>query len=104
VPIDFWISDGVLDRLKTELNLPGFDLVLDHVGADLRYIEGPRYRGPVRPSGEGGVVSDVWGIVRRTVGAGSEGGAYSAVVESPLGKMETLEEFERYAGWPQADW
>jgi len=104
VPVDFWITEGALDKLKAELNLPCLDAVLDHVGADLRYIEGPAYRGPALPSREGGGVSDVWGIVRRTVEAGSDGGAYSAVVESPLGGMETMEEFERYEGWPSADW
>ena len=100
IPMDFWATRAVLDRLNNELGMThaGF---LDHYDVDLRYIAGPRYIGPPLEAGE-----DIWGVRRNTVASGSGGRSetYSEVMEPPLSKAESVEEIEGYKHWPSPDW
>lgn len=100
IPIDFWATNAVLDRLDRELGLPRARF-LDHYDVDLRYIDGPRYSGP--PLAEG---MDIWGVKRNVVAAGPDGRAetYSEVMEPPLSRADCVEDVEKYKHWPSPDW
>lgn len=100
IPIDFWATGAVTDRLERELGMIPAQF-LDHYDVDLRYIEGPRYVGPELEEG-----MDIWGVKRSMVTAGSDGRseAYCEVIAPPLSKADCIKDIERYARWPSPDW
>ncbi len=98
VPIDFWASSGAC-RVITEATGMTQDEFLDAHDVDFRYIEGPAYVGvPLEP----GV--DIWGVRRKTATVRTRYGyeVYSEVDVSPLNSL-SIEEIERYSGWPDPD-
>jgi len=99
IPIDFWATPAVARSLETELCKPYAEF-LDDCDVDLRYIEGPAYVGP--PLAQG---TDIWGVVRSAVVAGSSGQSesYSEVTKAPLSDVETPEDIEAYGHWPDPD-
>ena len=99
IPIDFWATTAVAQRLKTESGKPYAEF-LDDYDVDLRYIDGPTYIGPPLAQGE-----DIWGVKRAAVAAGSPGQSesYSEVTEAPLGSAATPEDIEAYDHWPDPD-
>ena len=100
IPIDFWATGAVVERLENELGI-SYAEFLDRYGVDLRYIEGPAYIGPPLESG-----ADIWGVRRIAVTAGACGTSesYSEVLDPPLAGAETVEEIEAYPHWPDPDW
>ena len=100
IPVDFWATKAVIDRLERHLRMP-HDQFLDHHDVDLRYIEGPRYVGPPLEAG-----ADIWGVKRTTVTAGAAGRseAYSEVTKPPLSEADGIEDIDDYAHWPSPDW
>jgi uroporphyrinogen decarboxylase len=124
VPCDYWAVPEVTERLCAELGLDGREALLEHLGVDLRYVEGPAFVGQERRVHADGSVEDLWGVRRRTVevrgqfpaGGGCGRGRdearqvgaqftfrYKEVVEPPLARAETVREIEEYSGWPSAD-
>jgi uroporphyrinogen decarboxylase len=98
IPVDFWATAAVAQRLEAELGL-SYTEFLDRYDVDLRYIEGPTYVGP--PLADG---TDIWGVTRSTVPAGTGAGeCYSEVTQAPLGSVESVEEILAYGHWPDAD-
>ena len=97
IPIDFWATEAVIQRLETECGQP-HTAFLDHYDVDLRYIDGPAYIGP--PLGPG---MDIWGVARSTVAAGPLE-SYSEVTEAPLRGAQSPDDIERYPHWPDPDW
>ena len=99
VPIDFWATRAVARDLETELG-KSYPEFLDSYDVDLRYIQGPRYVGP--PLAQG---TDIWGVSRASVAAGSPGQSesYSEVTEAPLSEAKTPDDIESYGQWPDAD-
>lgn len=73
---------------------------LDYYEVDLRYIQGPRYIGPALNEG-----TDIWGVRRSTMVAGSKdkAEAYSDVPVPPLGDAQSPADVEKYAHWPDPD-
>jgi uroporphyrinogen decarboxylase len=104
VPIDFWISEAALRKLKQHFGVATKDEILDIIDVDLRYIPGPVYRGPRLEAGCDGLRRDIWGVLRKSVAEGAGGGLYEAVVESPLEFIQKAEDIETYTGWPSVDW
>ncbi len=109
VPIDFWATDDVYDRLAGAWHLSGREAVLERVGADLRYFDGPALAAQQRPADEEGVVTDHWGVRRKlnaVTGTRRDGTeyrwAYKHLHASPLAGMTTVAEIEGHA-WPTAD-
>ena len=100
IPVDFWASRGLRERLPGETGL-SFEAFLDEHDVDLRYIEGPEYVGPPLPEGV-----DIWGVGRRTVEVQTPLGVeyYQEVVSSPLAAAASVDEVESYDGWPAAEW
>lgn len=106
VPIDFWGTKEVKANLLKHYSLPNEEQLLQHLGADFRYIEGPGYIGPeltVRPDGSR---EDHFGVPRKpvTYGSGKSSGSYSEVAEYPLEKATSLDEILSYPKWPKAEW
>jgi uroporphyrinogen decarboxylase len=99
IPIDFWVSSAMIDKLERGLGLSHQQL-LDLYDIDLRYIPGPEYIGPPLEDGR-----DIWGVKRTVVDVRVEGGteSYKEVVESPLAVIESAEQIERYPHWPAPD-
>ena len=100
VPVDFWGSRGFFELLGLERGVDRLEF-LERADVDFRYIDGPRYTGPLLPGGQ-----DIWGVGRIDVevplGAGRE--VYSEVSEPPLGSAKGVEEVVGYAHWPSPDW
>jgi uroporphyrinogen decarboxylase len=96
IPIDFWASGAMIDKLERGLGL-SYQQLLDLYDVDLRYIPGPEYVGPPLEEGR-----DIWGVQRTVVDVRVEGGteSYKEVVESPLAAVERVEQIERYPHWP----
>jgi uroporphyrinogen decarboxylase len=85
-----------MQNLEAELGKP-YVQFLDDYDVDLRYIEGPRYIGPPLAPG-----TDIWGVERIAVAAGSPGHSesYSEVSKAPLSDAQTIEDIEAYIHWP----
>ncbi len=104
VPLDFWWSDEIRDRLLRHLDLPGTDELQDFLGSDIRCVY-PPYIGPALRCYDDGSYEDFWGIVRSPHpfhGQGFEG-EYDEPVAFPLRDAQTVGQIEAYP-WPQPDW
>jgi uroporphyrinogen decarboxylase len=105
VPCDYWAVPEVTERLLAELGLATREELLESLGVDLRYVEGPSFAGQERRVHPDGSVEDLWGVRRRIVEVKNERFVfrYKEVVEPPLGSAETVADIENYPGWPSAD-
>jgi uroporphyrinogen decarboxylase len=105
VPIDFWASNGFRRKLRDELGL-GFDAFLDRHDVDLRYIDGPGYKGPELRRREDGAQADIWGVWRKTVQTATNGSSesYKEVIASPLATAQSVADLDAYTHWPSPDW
>ena len=109
VPVDFWASASTASKIQraTGLTLGQF---LDRMDVDLRYIEGPSYKGPPMAVPGGAAEVDIWGVPRAGVslslndGTGLFTETYSEVVHYPLRDCRTVEQILAYPRWPSADW
>ena len=99
IPIDFWATSAVANRLEKKYH-KSYSKILDDFGVDLRYIEGPAYIGPELSPG-----TDIWGVERTAVVAGSSGQSesYSETTAAPLENAQTPAEIESYHHWPHPD-
>lgn len=106
VPVDFWAVPEVSQRLRSHLGLESQEQLLEHLGVDLRTIEGPSFVGQEMNAREDGSVRDLWGVWRKPqqVGRGGMSGIYMEVCESPLASAASVAEIEAYSGWPSPDW
>jgi uroporphyrinogen decarboxylase len=105
VPIDFWASDGLRQKLGATQSA-SFEAFLTAHDVDLRYIEGPRYIGPPLWHSADGADEDIWGVRRQMVQVSTPGGveSYKEIALSPLASATTVEEIENYTHWPSPDW
>lgn len=99
IPVDFWATESVIRRLEVHRGRPHASF-LDDYDVDLRYIEGPAYRGPALPPG-----TDIWGVERApvTVGGGGQSESYSEATHAPLEGAGSPADIEAYAHWPDPD-
>jgi uroporphyrinogen decarboxylase len=109
VPIDFWASRGTRQKIRERWG-ESFEEFLERADVDLRYIEGPRYMGPVLEGPAGAHDVDIWGVPRVLVKAKVDDGTgqfeepYREVLASPLARYRSIEELLAYARWPSPDW
>ena len=109
VPVDVWLATEVYDRLLAEWQLPGKDALLERLGSDFRYLQGPSYAGQKMREYPDGTVEDLWGVRRRTMHVDRERNGhkyewtYKHVAIAPLEPMESVAEVEAYDHWPTAD-
>ena len=106
VPVDYWATDDVTARLVEHFGLSGREALLERLGVDFRYIEGPRYIGPEPIVRDDGSVEDHWGVPRVRVEIDSAEGtsAYRDVIDFPLAGATSLDEVRDYPKWPSPDW
>jgi uroporphyrinogen decarboxylase len=106
VPIDYWATPAVTDKLLGHYGLSTREELLRHLDVDFRYIEGPPYIGPELAVDERGNATDHWGVprVRVEVGDGPQASTYREVVAFPLQGAASLAEVRDYPHWPSADW
>ena len=64
VPIDYWATKEINARLLERTGLSSQEEILDLVGADFRYIDGPGYIGPELAVRADGSIEDHWGVPR----------------------------------------
>jgi uroporphyrinogen decarboxylase len=99
IPIDFWATSSVIQKLESEFNTT-YNQFLDKYDVDFRYIEGPSYIGPALAPD-----TDIWGVKRTVLSSGPKGisETYSEVTRPPLSEAETLADIEAYDHWPHPD-
>ena len=73
VPVDFWSTQAMDEKLLAELGLADREELLGEFGVDLRYIEGPRYIGPPLEVEPDGIEYDLWGVPRKKTVIAREG-------------------------------
>ena len=106
MPIDFWSTQAMDEKLLDELGLANREELLREFSVDLRYIEGPRYIGPPLQVEPDGIQYDLWGVPRKKTVIAREGWeqSYWEVVEHPLAHCQTAADVDAYDGWPSPDW
>ncbi len=106
IPIDYWATSTVSERLRNHFGLSTQEELLQHLDVDIRYIDGPKYIGPEPQVHEDGSVDDHWGVprVRVQTGAGEHTSVYQEVINFPLSGAESLDEIRDYPKWPSPDW
>ncbi|HOX39548.1 MAG TPA: uroporphyrinogen decarboxylase family protein [Candidatus Brocadiia bacterium] len=105
-PVDFWCTSEITKKLLKHFGCAGQGELLDVLGVDLVYIDGPRYVGPEPETHPDGAVDDHWGVPRVPVqvGAGDRTGAYREVINFPLEKALSVAEIHDYPKWPRIEW
>ena len=106
VPIDYWATSEINARLLEKYGFASQEELLDFLGVDFRYIQGPVYVGPELTIRADGSKEDHFGVPRKFVayGKGSKTGRYREVVEYPLQQATSVDEIESYSKWPKAEW
>ncbi len=99
LPVDYWATTEVTERLVADLKLDCEEALLARLGVDLRYLQ-PVYVGPEPERAADGSWRDIWGVWRRKVTYG--GGSYDEVSVYPLADMEDPAELADYP-WPSAE-
>jgi uroporphyrinogen decarboxylase len=97
VPMDFWATIEVFDKLKAHLGVTDDEGLWARLHIDRPVTVGPKYAGP--PIAEG---RDVFGIEYRTVAY--EAGTYSEAVRHPLAAYASVAEIGANYTWPTPDW
>jgi uroporphyrinogen decarboxylase len=106
IPIDYWASSEVTQRLCKSYKAKNKDDLLDLLDIDFRYIDGPKYIGPNLLKHQDNSEDDIWGVPRKKVyyGKGEHQGNYKTVVKYPLADAKTIEEIDSYEHLPDPDW
>ncbi len=97
VPMDYWATSEVTDKLKKHLGVETDDEMCEKLHIDRPVSVGPRYVGPAIPDGY-----DEYGVKYTVVEYRT--GAYSEAANSPLAAYNSVEEIERDYTWPTPDW
>ena len=98
IPIDYWASTDVDQRLCSYFKAKNKEELLDLLDVDFRYINGPKYIGPDLAKYPDGSEDDIWGVPRKKVyyGEGENRGYYKTAVKYPLSNAQTFEDVESY--------
>jgi len=97
VPLDYWATAEVTQRLRQYLNCSSWEGLLSRLHLDPVISVGPAYIGPPLPPG-----TDIYGCKYRGVDYGS--GIYAECIYHPLAEYNSPEEIERDYTWPSVDW
>ena len=101
VPVDFWWSVEMKDKLLRHLGLGTVDELQDYLGSDLRCVY-PAYAGPDLRRFEDGSFEDFWGVIRSPFRY-ETGGTYYEVMSPALADATSLDDIELLR-WPDPDW
>lgn len=97
LPMDFWGTPEVWDRLRRHFGCAENLDVMARMHVDYLVPVAPRYSGPPLEPGQ-----DIYGNRHRVVDYGS--GSYEECVDHRLAAYQTIEEIEADYTWPSADW
>ncbi len=97
VPMDYWSTVEVTEKLMKHLGASSRSEMLQQLRVDFVVTVSPRYVGPVLPEG-----MDVFGVQHKDVDFGS--GIYSEAVTNPLAGFNSVEEIEANYTWPNPEW
>lgn len=100
VPLDFWAVPETWDKLKQYFHTAEEESVLCALGIDIRQIQ-PEYIGPAMERLEDGTYYDAMGVHRKPIK--NDFCEYEEYASSPLGYVETVEDFKSYDKWPVVD-
>ena len=101
IPLDFWWSGEIRDKLLGHLNLRTVDELQDYLGSDIRGVY-PTYIGPKLKRFDDGSYEDFWGVIRKPFAHGG-GGEYDEVIAPQLAGATSLDDIERIR-WPDPAW
>jgi len=101
VPVDFWVSAALFDKLISATGIHDSEVLIRNLGVDVRYIEGAVYTGP-EIIYEDGSYRDCWGVRSITADidlSQPQKGTNTHVLDRPLAAAETVREIEAHS-WP----
>ena len=101
VPVDFWWSVEMKEKLLRHLGLRTTDELQAHLGSDIRGVY-PAYVGPELKRFGDGSFEDFWGVIRSPFSY-EAGGTYYEVMSPALAEATSLDEIEQLR-WPSPDW
>jgi len=108
VPRDFWSTAQTDRKLINELNskIKNFEEILKLFKIDFRHIQGPKYIGPTLKNLPNGTFESIWGILFKNEYLNINNNIENVVnvINSPLNKLETLNDIKKYKHWPSPDW
>jgi uroporphyrinogen decarboxylase len=96
IPLDYWGTAEVADKLMKHLGCSSLDEVHQKLHIDRPVKIEPKYIGPAIPKGK-----DVFGTEFRVVDYGT--GSYEECITHPLAEFTSVEEIEKNYRWPTAD-
>ena len=97
VPMDWWGTDEIRDKLLGHLELSTEEELFAALHIDRPLFVEPRYVGPRRETDE-----DAYGIRYAYMNYGT--GKYREVAHSPLAAFESVQEIEANYHWPEPEW
>ena len=97
IPMDFWGTDEIRNKIKRHLGVATDDEMYRRLHIDRPVVVDPPYSGP--PLGDD---EDMWGVRYREMPYAT--GSYHEAVVNPLAAFETVQEIEARYRWPSPDW
>lgn len=97
IPLDFWATPETWDKLKNHFHTQDEEIILQKLEVDIRQVQ-PDYIGPEFRTLEDESFYDAMGVHRRRVK--NDFCVYEEYASSPLGYVESVEDFEQYNSWP----
>ena len=100
IPLDFWATSEVWDKMKAHFQTQDVETILENLGIDIREVQ-PDYIGPEFRKESDGSYFDSMGVHRRVVH--NAFCAYDEYASAPLGYVKELADFEAYRYWPKVE-
>ena len=97
IPMDYWATDEVTEKLKKHLRVNTDDEMFEKLHIDRPFSVYPEYAGPKLSDGY-----DVWGQTYKKTNYGT--GEYVESFNTPLASYKSVSEIEKNYKWPSADW
>ncbi len=96
VPMDYWATPEVTERLMKHLGCKNLKEMYERLHIDGVVTVSPNYIGSRLPEG-----SDIYGCRYRTIE--HKTGTYDECIFNPLAEYKTLSEVKKYSQWPTTD-
>jgi len=97
LPMDFWATGEVFDKLMRELKCNDTEALNKRLHIDRIVSVGPKYVGPAMPEGQ-----SVYGLRHKKIDYGT--GTYNECIYHPLAEYQSVDEIEKNYKWPEMDW
>lgn len=97
IPMDYWGTQEVADKLMKHFGLATMDEVFEKLHIDRPFKPLPKYVGPKLEEG-----SNIYGCKFKQVDYGT--GFYEECIHNPIASYNSIEEIEANYKWPSADW